>query len=157
MKTQSILTFLLTLAVVFTTSAIAETTVRFSEVCAADTPKSTSMKSVSHDETLQVKDAALITEKDIQSSFPFSDSQGWGVSITLTPESSKRFDDALQNLYGKRLAIIVDDKLVSAPTLMLKRANGKLQITGNFSESEARKISSDLNKNTVEQGAAANP
>jgi preprotein translocase subunit SecD len=154
MKTTLVLAVLTVLSISIAFSA---TTIRFSEVCPADAPDSTSMKLAAYDEIVQVKNEAMLTNKDIQSSFPYKDTHYWGVSITLTPESAKRFDVALENMYQKRLAIIVDGKLVSAPTIRLHHANGKLQITGKLSESEATRIATGLNGKAVKQDASINP
>jgi preprotein translocase subunit SecD len=155
MKT-TLLSIALTFVIVTTASS---TTIRFSEVCPKDTPDSISMPLKHKDQTevLFVKNAVIASDKDIQSAFYFKDDQGGGISMTLFPESAKRFDDAIKDLRGHRLAIIVDDNLISAPTLQTTHLNGRVQITGNFSEEEAKKIASNLSQKKTEQGAAANP
>jgi preprotein translocase subunit SecD len=152
-----------TLASLVTILTIAATgisaTVRFSEVCAKGTPNSKSMQfeNSGQTETLFIKDASIATDADIQSAASFKDNNGYGISITLFPESAKRFDDSIKNLRDQRLGIIIDDKLASAPTLRVTQFNGRLQITGNFSEETAKEVASSLNKKKTEQGAAANP
>ena len=106
-------------------------------------------------EKLNVKETAILTEKDIQSAIPFKNKEIVGLALKLNPEGIKRFSDALPSLYQKRMAIIIDDKLVSAPKILLKRANAQMQIEGSFSFEEATNVALAINK--AEPGAAANP
>jgi preprotein translocase subunit SecD len=151
-----ILTFI---AIILTAAAATATTIEFSEVCSEETPKSHSLpiKHNDQNEILFIKNQPLITEKDIQSAFYFKDNYGAGISITLFPESGKQFDNSIKDLKNHRIAIIINGKAISAPTLYETHFNGKLQITGNLSDEEAKKIAIDLNSKKTEQGAAANP
>jgi preprotein translocase subunit SecD len=158
MKTTPALLILALIAV--TASAIAETTVRFSEVCPENTSESAPMILAFRktSEKLWVKNAPILTEQDIQSVSAFKEREDNGINITLTPDGAKKFKNGIKDMQGKRLAMIIDGRLVSAPVLMVTDFGNKAQIMGNLSEDEVHKIVSDINhKNTAEQGAAANP
>jgi preprotein translocase subunit SecD len=47
---------------------------------------------------------------------------------------------------GKRLAIIVDQFILSAPAIMEQISGGKIQITGNFSQEEIDRLSNSINQ-----------
>jgi preprotein translocase subunit SecD len=71
----------------------------------------------------------------------------WTVDLTFTDRGSKAFDEAAAqcNPPGEqcptgRLAIALDGVVQSAPTIQQSEFGGKAQITGDFSESEARNL-----------------
>jgi preprotein translocase subunit SecD len=71
----------------------------------------------------------------------------WTVDLTFTSKGSKAFDQAAascnppgQTCPTGRLAIALDGIVQSAPTIQQSKFNGKAQITGDFSESEARNL-----------------
>jgi preprotein translocase subunit SecD len=125
-------------------SAFCSTEVRLSPAFSSDIPNTTKINDT-YGDPMYVSTTPLITNKDIQSASMFIDEQGPGISITLKPESAKRVDEALKSLYQQRLAIFVNEKLVSAPTLQTTHFGGRVQITSHFSKAEATKIASDLN------------
>jgi preprotein translocase subunit SecD len=152
MKTTLTLLAIITIAV---TTAFSQTTLRFSGVCTKDdTQDSVEMIMAGKGEKLIVKKAAILTENDVQSAIPVNNNGNVGIELTLNPEGIKRFSDALPSLYQKRMAIIIDDKLVSAPRILLKKATTKMEIEGNFSIEEANNVALKINK--AEPGAAAN-
>ena len=155
MKTTltSIILFLLIL-----TSAESEI-IRFSEVCADGTPNSTKLvlKDRNYAETLSVKNDVIASDSDIENVSFLKDEQGPVISLTFSKDSATRIDAAIKDLLGHRLAIIIDGKIVSAPVLRTSQLNGRVHITGNFSEEEAKSIAETFNHRKTEQGAAANP
>ena len=54
------------------------------------------------------------------------------VAFTLDRVGSKRFGHATTNNVGKRLAIVLDNKIISAPEIQESILGGSGQITGNF-------------------------
>jgi preprotein translocase subunit SecD len=70
--------------------------------------------------------------------------EGWQIEIELTPSASERFSDITTRLVGKQLAIVVDDQVVSAPTVAEPITSGHTLITGVFSEREARDLAARL-------------
>lgn len=59
------------------------------------------------------------------------------VSFSLDSRGSRRFARVTKNNLGKRLAIVLDGNVKSAPQIQSEIPAGKGQITGNFSEDEA--------------------
>jgi preprotein translocase subunit SecD len=69
---------------------------------------------------------------------------GWEVSFDLTKDGSSVFADVTQQLIGKQLAIVLDNEVISAPTV-----NGQIVgsgvITGSFSKQRAEDLATVLN------------
>ncbi len=59
------------------------------------------------------------------------------VSLTLDREGGKLFDKITFQNIGKRLAIVLDGQVYSAPVIRDRIPNGKAQISGNFKAAEA--------------------
>jgi preprotein translocase subunit SecD len=74
---------------------------------------------------------------------------GWRVVFTLNKEGSKKFGDATTRLVNKELAIILDGAVESAPTVNGPITGGTGEITGNFSESEAKNLAVVLNSGAL--------
>ncbi len=60
-----------------------------------------------------------------------------GVSLQFNSVGAKRFDQITANNVGKRLAIVLDDVVYSAPNIRERISGGNAQITGSFTEQEA--------------------
>jgi protein-export membrane protein SecD len=67
------------------------------------------------------------------------------VSLEFNEEGAKIFEDLTQKNVGKRLAIFIDQKMISAPVVREKISGGKAQITGRFTIEEARELARNLN------------
>lgn len=63
------------------------------------------------------------------------------VSIAFNPEGAKRFEEITGANVKKRLAIILDKNIYSAPVIQEKIAGGSAQITGSFGMEEAKDLS----------------
>ncbi|MBK8094325.1 MAG: protein translocase subunit SecD [Verrucomicrobiaceae bacterium] len=73
------------------------------------------------------------------------DAQGWSVMLALNSEGAALFDGVAQSNQGNRMAIIVDDVVISAPVLKERHYGGTAVINGNFSQEEAFALSTMLN------------
>jgi len=71
--------------------------------------------------------------------------QGWQILFDLTNQGSDTFSDVTTRLVGKQLAIVVDDQVISAPTVDEPITNGSGVITGNFTEGRAKDLATQLN------------
>jgi preprotein translocase subunit SecD len=71
--------------------------------------------------------------------------QGWEIRFDLTGDGSGTFSDVTTRLQGRQLAIVVDDQVVSAPTVQSPITNGSGVITGNFTEARAKDLATQLN------------
>ncbi len=66
------------------------------------------------------------------------------VALEFTKEGAKIFEELTEKNVGKRLAIYIDNQLISAPVVQEKITGGKAQITGNFTIEEAKKLAQNL-------------
>ncbi|MAV47732.1 MAG: protein translocase subunit SecD [Alphaproteobacteria bacterium TMED89] len=66
------------------------------------------------------------------------------VTFTLNSRGSKDFATCTRNNVGERLAIVLDDKVISAPSVNEPITTGSVQISGGFSFEEARSLSTLL-------------
>ncbi|MEJ2696868.1 MAG: protein translocase subunit SecD [Candidatus Sulfobium sp.] len=62
------------------------------------------------------------------------------VSISFNAEGAKRFEEITGANVKKRLAIILDNNVYSAPVIQEKISGGSAQITGNFTMDEAKDL-----------------
>ncbi|MBF0318048.1 MAG: protein translocase subunit SecD [Nitrospirae bacterium] len=62
------------------------------------------------------------------------------VSITFNPEGAKLFEEVTGKYVKKRLAIILDGNIYSAPVIQEKISGGSAQISGSFSMDEAKDL-----------------
>jgi preprotein translocase subunit SecD len=67
------------------------------------------------------------------------------ISLEFDKEGAEIFEKLTERNVGKRLAIFIDKKLISAPVVREKISGGKAQITGNFTLKEAKELARNLN------------
>ena len=102
-------------------------------------------------ETLYVQKKVLLDQSAIQSASVSTNSFiGQPIDIvidfTLTPEGKKQFAKVTRENIGRRLAIIIDGKVISAPNIRSEIPNGHGQISGNFTVQEATRLAAILSK-----------
>lgn len=90
-------------------------------------------------EEMLVSNIAVVNGEDVATA-----SQGFdpddnspAVNFRLTGVGQKRFSDVTQNNYGKRFAIVLDERVMSAPRINEPIYGGQVQITGSFTMQEA--------------------
>lgn len=66
------------------------------------------------------------------------------VSMTMTNEAAKKWSNITGANVGKRVAIVLDDQVYSAPNVNGKIDGGRSSITGNFSTDEAKDLANVL-------------
>ena len=89
------------------------------------------------------KEASLTGDLLVNAKTEFS-SRGFGepyVSLTLNAKGAQIFANVTATNVGKRLAIVLDDKVVSAPVIREAIPSGQAQISGNFSVEQANDLS----------------
>jgi preprotein translocase subunit SecD len=64
----------------------------------------------------------------------------WCIDFTLTGDAAKTFGDLTTSLSGRQLAIVLDRRVQSAPTVNTPITDGRGQITGSFTEQEAKDL-----------------
>jgi preprotein translocase subunit SecD len=81
---------------------------------------------------------ALLSEARVTLDTQFSTPH---VSITFNPEGAKRFEEITAANVKKRLAIILDNTVYSAPVIQERIGGGSAQITGSYGMDEAKDLS----------------
>jgi preprotein translocase subunit SecD len=88
-----------------------------------------------------VRKRTLLTGDTIQNAeVRIGDSGEPYVSITFNSEGARRFAEATDQNVGKRLAIVLDGNVHSAPVIRERIPSGQAQITGGFTPEEARDL-----------------
>ncbi len=84
----------------------------------------------------------LVTGKDLKDAqaSPGTGGQGASVDLEFNDAGAKLFADATAKNVGRRLAIVIDKEVVSAPTVNEPIPNGRAQITGGFTAEEAQNL-----------------
>lgn len=96
------------------------------------------VKSEMGDDMLLVSKEALLTGSHLTTaSVGFDNYGGAMVQLSFDDEGAKIFDRATFQNIGKRLAIVLDGTVHSAPVIRDRIPNGRAQITGNFKAAEA--------------------
>lgn len=94
------------------------------------------------EELLLEKNAALTGDMLVNATTEFSQ-QGFGmpyVSLELNDKGADLFANLTGQNVGKRLAVVLDGEVYTAPVIREKIPSGRAQITGNFSVEEAKDI-----------------
>ena len=99
---------------------------------------------------LLIEEKPSMAGSDLAESFVGFDSYGAPeVRLRFTGAGANKFADLTSNNTGKRLAIILDGKVMSAPVVNEPILSGEAQITGNFSMEDARLLTSVLNSGAL--------
>jgi len=107
----------------------------------------------SYGEILWIGKEVLIHQNDLQEAKVVTNTPAMSnvpgkpvIEITFTPEGRKRFAEVTRQNIDKRLAIIVEGRIVSAPVIRSEISGGKGIISGNFTHSEAVELSNKINQ-----------
>ena len=71
----------------------------------------------------------------------------WGpaLSMEMNEEGARVWQRLTKDNIGKSIALVIEDKVYSYPVVQMEIPNGRLQISGNFSEEELQQIADMLN------------
>jgi preprotein translocase subunit SecD len=100
---------------------------------------------------LQYK-ATGLTGKNLENASVSYQGQGVGapqVSLQFDGEGTALFADLTKRNLGKRIAILIDGVIVTAPTVQSEILNGEAVITGNYTTSEASALVKRLNEGAL--------
>ena len=88
----------------------------------------------------------LLTGKIIKNATAVLSSTGqWQVNFTTTSAGSSQFDSMAAKEYHQLVAIVLDNNVVSAPQINATAFHGSGQITGSFTEDQAKNLALVLN------------
>ncbi len=71
------------------------------------------------------------------------------VNFTLNGQGAKIFGDFTEKSVGKRMAVVLDDEVYTAPNINERIGGGRVQITGNFTPQEANDIAIALRSGSL--------
>ncbi|GEP45819.1 protein translocase subunit SecD [Brevifollis gellanilyticus] len=80
----------------------------------------------------------------VSNAFATMDAEGWKVYLDLNNDGSKKFDEIAAVNKGRQLGIIVDNEIISAPTLQVDHFGGTAVISGNFNRESATQLATLL-------------
>jgi len=102
-------------------------------------------------QTLYVQKKVLLDQTDLKSASVITNQPAGKprIDITFTDAGAKRFAKVTHQNIGKRLAIIIDGRLYSAPTIRSEIPGGQAQVTGNFSAQEAIDLATKINQSVT--------
>ncbi|MBU1121550.1 MAG: protein translocase subunit SecD [Candidatus Omnitrophota bacterium] len=102
------------------------------------------------DSSILINNEPSLTGADLSESHTGVDSLGLSaVDLWLSGEGRKKFSKVTQDNVGRQLAILLDDKVISAPNISEPITGGQAKITGNFSSDEAKAMVSVLNSGAL--------
>src|SRR5437763_13135023 len=107
------------------------------------TPHAEENKKAQKERRLVKKKADLGGER-VSGSNAYYGNGGWGVLLRFDSEGAKPFGNLTAKAKGYRFAIVLDGQIQSAPVIRDAIYGGDAQITGRFSEQEARQLASVL-------------
>ena len=103
-------------------------------------------ESTARKEVLYVQNAVLLDQTALKSAKVQEDNLGNPqIAVTLTEYGGKQFAELTRQNIGKRLAIVIDGQLFSAPRIMVEISGGKANIGGGFSKQEAEALVARIN------------
>jgi len=97
-------------------------------------------------ETLYVRNTALLDQTALKSARVEGNNFGLPqIALTFSDAGREQFAEVTRQNIGKRLAIVIDGRLYSAPTILTEISGGKATVTGNFTEHEAQELVAGIN------------
>ncbi len=119
---------------------------RLKDALAGNVPAGFILKNLKDEdrEPLLLEDKVALSGERVADARVDFDTQGFGqphISLTLDTEGAKEFGVLTRNNVGRRLAIMMDEEVLSAPNIKEAILGGSAQITGQFSFDEASLLS----------------
>jgi preprotein translocase subunit SecD len=101
-------------------------------------------------EVLNVQKTVLLDQSAVKHATASKDALGQSiVNVELTADGAKRFAAVTRDNVGKRLAIIIEGQLYSAPVIQTEITSGHAQISGAFTPQQAQDLAARLNGQPV--------
>lgn len=106
-------------------------------------------------EVLNVQKAVLLDQTSVKQATTSRDALGQPVvNIEFSDIGAKQFAAITRDNVGRRLAINVDGKLISAPRIAAEISGGRAEITGRFTERQAQGLAMQLNGSPASEAHA---
>ena len=71
------------------------------------------------------------------------------INFSLNGQGAKIFGDFTEKSVGKRMAVVLDDEVYTAPNIVQRIGGGQVQITGNFTPQEANDVAIALRSGSL--------
>ncbi len=98
-------------------------------------------------EMLYVSKQILLDQTDLKDTRVDTNRFGFPeIAITFSNKGGKHFAEVTRQNIDKRLAIIIDGQVYSAPVIRAEIPGGTAVVTGNFSREEAENLSHKINQ-----------
>jgi SecD/SecF fusion protein len=101
------------------------------------------------EETFYLRSEVAIGNADVASASVIQHGQRPAVELLLTQEGAARFAEFTKANLKRRVGIVVDGKLVSAPVINAPITGGRALVIGDFGEEEALRIARGLRPETA--------
>ena len=113
-----------------------------------DTEPMTNSASGANGDTVHVNKTPLLDYTAIRSANVTKNAASGApeINVELSDEGKELFAAVTKENLNKRLAIVMNGQLYGAPVIRSEITDGKTQITGNFTEEEARQIAAKINE-----------
>jgi len=100
-----------------------------------------------------VANRPVLTGRHVENAAATTDLNGApAVRIELNPEGARLLADATTNELGGRLAVVVDDRLISAPYVHSRLTGGEVVLEGGFTPGEAREAAAMIRASIPNDG-----
>jgi len=98
-------------------------------------------------ERLYVQKKVLLDQTALKSAKVIADKRNGNplIEIAFTAEGKERFAEVTRKNVGRRLAIVIEGRLYSAPSIRTEIPGGRAEISGSFSEPEAKELAAKIN------------
>ncbi len=95
---------------------------------------------------LLVEKGPRVTGENVEEASTQPSMQGkYEISLTLTTKGGEKFAEVTRNNVDRRLAIALDEEILSAPTIEEPITGGRASITGDFTAERAKALTTALN------------
>jgi preprotein translocase subunit SecD len=92
-------------------------------------------------ESLTLADPMMTIEELDGAEIIFDKTNGtWALTLNLNDADTKKFGDWTTEHTNERLAVVIDDAVVIAPTIQSPITGGEVQITGNYTQDEVKAL-----------------
>ena len=128
-----------------------KTSIQFYLEAKSTDTKTLELKFRDSDESMLLEKTPVLTEKDIEGAELVlgkdeDESKPVSIQFQLSQRGSRRITEITGNNINRKIAVVVNGRIIAAPIIKQRVPKGLLFISEKFSFEEAKKIVDDLNK-----------
>ena len=104
-------------------------------------------------ERLYVQKKVLLDQTALKSARVIADKRSGNplIEIVFTAEGKKQFAEVTRGNVGRRLAIVIEGRLCSAPVIRTEIPGGRAEISGSFNGPEARELAAKITESLTKR------